>query len=319
MQLNEMRHLVPSNFIGQYPMIHLTLFLYLLSLIAASASITGALLFYFNFRNKALISYALMLGIVTLLLLRRMVEMYCHAVNLTSGPGPRLVLDSIEQCAFIIGMFVGPLFVHRLLGIDITVKRKRFFIFTAAMYSIGAIAEIALQTHPASKVLKNGFCFPLLYGIYGYCLYLSIFSLRKLGSPLVKNIVIALLCVSIVILPFSLYLYVTGNSYVSGFGEGPLLFLLFFGVSIVFTLRYFNHPAYVENQTPTQYFKERFDLTVREGEIITQAIKGNSNQQIADKLFISPRTVESHLYSIFQKVGVKNRVQLANLMQTNSR
>jgi DNA-binding CsgD family transcriptional regulator len=44
-----------------------------------------------------------------------------------------------------------------------------------------------------------------------------------------------------------------------------------------------------------------------------------SNQDIGEKLFISIRTVESHLYTIFQKTNVKNRVQLANLIQTNQK
>jgi DNA-binding CsgD family transcriptional regulator len=299
-------------------MLHLTLFLYLLSLIAASASITGAVVFYFHYRNKALIYYALMLAVVTLLLLHRMAGVYCSATELNRFAMMRLTLAVIEKCAFVTGVFSGPIFMHLLLGIELTALRKRIYLLVACLYSIGAIAEIALGTLPAARILRDGFSLPLLFGIYGYCLLYGILTLRKLGSPLVKSVVITLLGLSIVILPFSLYQYITGYPFFPGFMERPLLFLMFFGASILFTIRYFNHPAYVENQKPTAYFRERFALTDREGEIIAEAIKGSSNQEIADKLFISPRTVESHLYSIFQKVGVKNRVQLANLMQTNS-
>jgi DNA-binding CsgD family transcriptional regulator len=299
-------------------MLHLTFFLYLLSLIAASASITGAVLFFFRFRNKALISYALMLGVVALLLLHRMAELYCHTMNIT-GSMPLLILALIEHGAFITGMIAGPLFMHQILGIRLSARRKLIYVSIAALYTIGAIVEIALMDHPLSRILRDAFCLPILFGMYCYCLVTGILSLRKLASPLIRYIVIALICLSIVILPFSLYQYITGRPYVPGFLERPLLFLVLFLGSLVFTLRYFNHPAYSERQQPTQYFKERFALTDREMEIIAEAIKGLSNIEIADKLFISARTVESHLYSIFQKVGVKNRVQLANLMQTNSK
>ena len=47
--------------------------------------------------------------------------------------------------------------------------------------------------------------------------------------------------------------------------------------------------------------------------------KGHSNIEIGDKLFISTRTVESHLYSIFQKCGIKSRSQLINLIMSNKK
>ena len=36
--------------------------------------------------------------------------------------------------------------------------------------------------------------------------------------------------------------------------------------------------------------------------------------KIADHLFISVETVKDHNYKIFQKTGVKSRIQLANLV-----
>ncbi len=52
-------------------------------------------------------------------------------------------------------------------------------------------------------------------------------------------------------------------------------------------------------------------LTKREKEIIRQISAGASNCQIADRLFISPHTVKTHLYNIFQKIDVKGRLQAA--------
>ncbi|MBB1465185.1 helix-turn-helix transcriptional regulator [Vibrio splendidus] len=58
------------------------------------------------------------------------------------------------------------------------------------------------------------------------------------------------------------------------------------------------------NTTPTNV-----DLTIRELQVIRCLQSGSSNTQIADDLFISEFTVKSHLYQIFRKLAVKNRVQ----------
>jgi LuxR family maltose regulon positive regulatory protein len=50
-------------------------------------------------------------------------------------------------------------------------------------------------------------------------------------------------------------------------------------------------------------------LTNREIEILLILPKGSSNQEIAERLFISPETVKRHLYNIYQKFDVKNRQQ----------
>lgn len=51
-------------------------------------------------------------------------------------------------------------------------------------------------------------------------------------------------------------------------------------------------------------------LTKRETEIVTQIAAGRSNQEIADALFISLRTVETHRLNIYQKLDVKNTAGL---------
>ncbi len=51
-------------------------------------------------------------------------------------------------------------------------------------------------------------------------------------------------------------------------------------------------------------------LTRRETEILHLIIEENTNQEIADKLFLSLRTIENHRFSLFQKLDVKNTVGL---------
>jgi DNA-binding NarL/FixJ family response regulator len=54
-----------------------------------------------------------------------------------------------------------------------------------------------------------------------------------------------------------------------------------------------------------------FDLTPRELELVSAVVDGCSNADIAAQLKISGKTVKHHLTTIFQKVGVTNRLELA--------
>ena len=56
-------------------------------------------------------------------------------------------------------------------------------------------------------------------------------------------------------------------------------------------------------------------LTQREKEILTLVSKGETNSQIAQKLFVREVTVKTHLNSIYRKLNVDNRVQAVLLAQ----
>ena len=57
--------------------------------------------------------------------------------------------------------------------------------------------------------------------------------------------------------------------------------------------------------------KESRALTERQIEILAMIAVGSTNDEISDKLCISPHTVKTHLYRIFKKINVPNRVQAA--------
>jgi len=61
-------------------------------------------------------------------------------------------------------------------------------------------------------------------------------------------------------------------------------------------------------------FVMQFGISPRERQIISMMIHGYSNQRIGEELFISSITVKNHIYHIYQKTGVKNKVQLINLI-----
>lgn len=52
-------------------------------------------------------------------------------------------------------------------------------------------------------------------------------------------------------------------------------------------------------------------LTRRERDVLELLVAGYTNEEIAQRLFISSHTVKSHTQNIFKKLGVKNRLQAA--------
>jgi DNA-binding CsgD family transcriptional regulator len=64
--------------------------------------------------------------------------------------------------------------------------------------------------------------------------------------------------------------------------------------------------------------ENRYGISPRECEIISLMIRGKSNREITEALFISQETVKKHIYNVYRKIGVKNRVQLVNAVLESS-
>ncbi|HER08984.1 MAG TPA: LuxR family transcriptional regulator [Bacteroides sp.] len=68
--------------------------------------------------------------------------------------------------------------------------------------------------------------------------------------------------------------------------------------------------------TRLEVFSGKYEISNREKEVIQLICRGMSNQEISESLFISLQTVKDHIHRIFVKTGVRNRVQLTNLIRS---
>ena len=98
-------------------------------------------------------------------------------------------------------------------------------------------------------------------------------------------------------------------------------FISFYNISTAFwAIKYSNliqkSKSFGVDEGKTNYLKfvESYKISKRESEVIQLICKGKSNKEIAAQLFISVDTVKDHNYKIYQKAGVKSRVQLVNLV-----
>lgn len=66
------------------------------------------------------------------------------------------------------------------------------------------------------------------------------------------------------------------------------------------------------------YFLRRYNLTRREVELLQLVKEGLTNQQMADRLFLSVYTIETHRKNILQKLGLKSSVALMKFIMENT-
>jgi DNA-binding NarL/FixJ family response regulator len=73
--------------------------------------------------------------------------------------------------------------------------------------------------------------------------------------------------------------------------------------------RFFDQEAAVNSGGGNPRDKTEEGLTPREQEVLRLLVTGCTNKEIGEKLFISEKTVKSHLNSIFRKLNVTRRLQ----------
>lgn len=59
----------------------------------------------------------------------------------------------------------------------------------------------------------------------------------------------------------------------------------------------------------------KYGITNREKEIIQLIFSGKSNKEIGEILYISVKTVKYHVYNIYRKLKIKNRIELINMIK----
>jgi DNA-binding NarL/FixJ family response regulator len=65
------------------------------------------------------------------------------------------------------------------------------------------------------------------------------------------------------------------------------------------------------SNSPNGSRRNEYSLTQREHDILALLAEGKSNREIAQRLYLSEKTVKAHLAAIFRKLGVTNRTQAA--------
>ncbi len=89
------------------------------------------------------------------------------------------------------------------------------------------------------------------------------------------------------------------------FGEDELLYAL----NVVLDGGYYTNPE-IEQRHSENSLTKAFFLTKREKEVIAYTAQGKSSSEIAEELFLSPHTVNTHRRNIYKKLGISNIKEL---------
>lgn len=87
-----------------------------------------------------------------------------------------------------------------------------------------------------------------------------------------------------------------------------------FGDSIIGRL-----PELMQKNSRSEFDFSRYDISMKECEIIELVAEGLSNKEIASELYLSEGTVRNYLSTVLEKLGLRDRTQLAVFYYNNLR
>ena len=172
-----------------------------------------------------------------------------------------------------------------------------FFLFAFALIFLSGL------TNPAFVLNLLGLWIPT-----GFALLISIIFFKRIDTGVFRKekwIIIILAALNLV-LSFVLH-------------SAPFIFIISISLLVfhVFYHFYFSSPISKTEKTLKDDFIKDFSITKREQEIIEALLHGKSNKELAEALFVSEKTIETHLANIYRKVGVKNRLELFSRLQND--
>ena len=154
--------------------------------------------------------------------------------------------------------------------------------------------------------------------------FLLLFRRKMIQDPHLRRYAVLGAGSTMAVVPIELlHLYLWQRS-VDPFGAAQppfsiLIFLLILNIaSLIICLRRIIRNSHTVCENLDSEAVDEYRITPRECEIIQLINKGDSNEEIASRLFVSTSTVKNHIYHIYQKTGFHNRIEMLNALGVQS-
>jgi len=295
------------------------LFLYQVSIVCCSITIGINIGIFQRYRNKVVGFFILfqfsLLGFLVAFVLRQyfgLMEIYT--------PFSHFIYIIIRDCAFLLFLNAAPRFYHSLFGSQM---RNPTRIFCAGSVFFACVLGILDIVFPDMLFVVFVFIF-LCCGMILYGLVFCLVNFSNIGDAYLRQairvfaVITALFCA---VLPVDILIeYLKELQFLRFLNNLPQASYVF-TVSILFipfAAKYFNHEPYRIRNRLTEYFRKKYRLTEREFEITGLLVTGKSTKEIAYAVGISKRTVDNHIYNIFKKCGIQSRIQLNQIINSNT-
>lgn len=215
----------------------------------------------------------------------------------------------------------GVFFINYLFGLEITNQKKKIFLSIFAFQFISIAIYYLFETHYIFKFIIR----TSIFAIIAYELYVGLKNYKQIVNKDLKQAIKSFILITILFLPFIIlesykpYIQLIKNIELLKITALPSYFFTLNIFNLIFVLKYFNTPSFIANNKLTDYFKQKYDITEKQSEIIELIIEGVTYKQIAEKLFISPKTVDNHVQNIYKKLNVSTKMQLSNFVRSNEK
>lgn len=218
------------------------------------------------------------------------------------------------QCTVIYGsttIFV--MFLHKLFPAELN---KMFMRTAQGVFVLFFLLTLITPMIFFTRLLMYYFIFLIIVVVYLYYILIrAALNKRKGAYPGLLGFVIFGLCIINDILYTN---FIIKTTFLVSTGVGVFIFFQAFMLSTRFLhhsrskIKTGKHPLFDESKL--SHFYKAYNISNREQDIVTLLIKGNEYQKISDTLYISMGTVKKHIYNIYRKANVKNRLDLLHLI-----
>lgn len=318
------------NFVLGYSL----LIAYLLAFIIGFSSIFFSIIYYIIERVSWLKYYIVFLFTFAFLLLIRAVKV------LTFLTIPSFMSNNIFNTLYFFTFSIAmslmlyfiPAFLYRFLNMKWTFKENIIYIVLSVSHFI--ISILGIVTMFNIYIISN----IIFYASIIVLFIIGFINYKKLEDKTMKFIVKILGLITIIIYPILIYQFISYRKESYNIGSMDITFVLFYIWWNLVMLGYFSWyfinivknknkivnsdiqltNSCVENEVSNNTkdmnskTEETINLTRREKEILSYLLDGKTNKEVSLILDISLNTVNNHVANIYEKSGVKNRVELVN-------
>lgn len=313
---------------------YILLILYLIAFIIGFSTIFYSVIYYIIERITWLKYYIVFLFLFGFLLLIRAIKLLSFLaipLFLSNSIFNILYYFTLSVSMSLILYFI-PAFLYRFLNLKWKVKENVSYLILSVIFFILSILGIILNFN--FYIVAN----IIFYLLILYLLILGFINYKNIKDKMMKLIVKILGLITISIYPIMVYQLITINKNSLDIGSIDITLVLFYIwwnlVMLGFLLWYFiniiknknmfvneslnnnsNDSKNIENENNAikkELKEEIINLTKREKEILSYLLSGKTNKEVALILDISLNTVNNHVANIYDKSGVKNRVELVN-------
>ena len=192
---------------------------------------------------------------------------------------------------------------------------KTIFFICSLVFVAVSIADLVFDS-----VILSRLSFLICLFVIAFCLVVMLRNRKGIEDRDVRHMILTIVIVGLSLLPFIMASFfvdyirsITSQVIILAYSIVILLFL-FLSIS-----RKLSEEKEIvdkeEEKNGSAVDLSLYHITEREEEIIELICEGNTNKEIAQKLSLSVNTVSNHITNIFDKTGVRSRIDLLNLVR----